>query len=99
MLLLFLVLTGCGDECEQACQTVTTELRNCIRDRDWVTTWEDLGADSRANFRQQCEETWEQDSTDLENREIQQALETCEVVNASAGSLNCEEWRALYVEW
>ncbi len=95
----FLFGSACGDECEQACNTVTTELRNCMRDEDWSTTWEDLGADGRAAFRQQCELTWQQNSIDLESRELQQALESCAAINADAGDLTCEEWRALYVEW
>ncbi len=97
--LLAVALTACGDDCELACQTVTSELRRCMRDRDWSTTWEDLGADSRVRFRQQCEDDWVRESTDLERRELQQALESCQAINDRAGGLTCEEWRALYVQW
>jgi hypothetical protein len=91
----FVVLLGgvsaCGaDACETLCYRTSLRLAACLG--SWSATWEDLGADSRAEFRSQCENDWAQTRADLEPREVNLAVE---MLNEMQG---CDELRALYLD-
>jgi len=94
---LLAALAGCGDACEQACFSVGTRLKECIN-QTWSVEWEDLGAAGPRRFRQQCVDDWQQESTDLEGRELTQALESCRQVDAEVADMKCAELRAIYVD-
>jgi hypothetical protein len=91
-------IAACGaDACETLCIRTTQRLAGCLD--QWSGTWEDLGADSRSEFRDQCENDWAQTRTDLEPREVNLAVDACdEAVDMLLELQGCDELRALYLE-
>lgn len=65
----------------------------------WTATWEDLGADSQSEFRDQCENDWARTRADLEPREVRLAVEACEEASDMLLEMQgCDELRALYLD-
>jgi hypothetical protein len=93
-----LSLTGCGaDACETLCIRTTTRLAQCLE--QWSASWEDLGADDRVGFREQCENDWARTRADLEPREVNLAVDACdEGVDLLLETQGCDELRALYLD-
>ena len=89
---------GCGaDACETLCVRTTQRLAGCLD--PWSASWEDLGADDRGSFRDQCENDWAQTRADLEPRELRLAIEACDDTVAMLQEIDgCDELRALYLE-
>ncbi len=92
-------LTACGaDACETLCFRTTQRLATCLE--QWSASWEDLGADSRSQFRRQCENHWDQTRTDpeMEPREVRLAVEECEEgVDELLELEGCDVLRAAYL--
>lgn len=98
---IFVVLlfgSGCGaDACETLCARTASRLGTCLL--TWSASWEDLGAESRIAYRNQCEEDWAETRSDLEAREVRLAVDVCESTLESLNETEgCDELRALYLE-
>ena len=93
--MLLLVLPGCTEPCETACQRTASSIGKCLR--EWSVDWADLGASSQTDFRERCQETWERNSANLEARELEEALAQCETIQEEVVTLDCDTLRALYV--
>ena len=91
-------IPACGaDACETSCYRVTLRLSRCLG--QWTATWEDLGADSQSEFRDQCENDWARTRADLEPREVRLAVEACEEASDMLLEMQgCDELRALYLD-
>ncbi len=98
MLLAALLLSCAQDPCSQACAVVSRRLNRCMENEGWSLTWQDLGATDRADFRDNCRDSWDLAQADLETRQSDAADEACEIVVADVPNLSCEELRALYVQ-
>ena len=92
---LALLLAGCTEPCETACQRTAFAIGQCIG--DWSVDWSDLGASSQTNFRERCQETWQQSAANLESRELEEAMTRCEELQADVLELDCDTLRALYI--
>jgi hypothetical protein len=90
-----LLFTGCTEPCETACQRTAFAIGRCIG--DWSADWSDLGASSKTDFRQRCQETWQRNSATLESRELEEALQQCETLQDGVLNLDCDTLRAIYV--
>ena len=86
---------GCPDACEQACASSTARLAECLD--DWSASWEDLGASSRQDFRQNCQNDWSLSSPSLESREQQPALAACQELEDELAAVSCDELEAIYL--
>ena len=91
-------VAACGaDACETLCYRSTLRLSRCLG--QWSATWEDLGADSQSEFRDQCENDWARTRADLEPREVRLAVEACEeAADMLLDIQGCDELRALYLD-
>ena len=98
MILAALLLSCAPDPCSDACRLVARQLHRCMNNDGWSLTWQDLGATSRADFRENCQDAWDLAQADLETRQSDAADEACEVVSQDVTSLSCDELRALYVQ-
>jgi hypothetical protein len=56
-----------------------------------------LGASSKTNFRERCQETWQRNAATLESRELEEALLQCETIQNEVLELDCDTLRALYM--
>ena len=65
---------------------------------DWSADWDDLGAASRQDFRESCQEDWESLRAGLETREIQSALEQCQDAATEVQDLSCDSLRAMLLD-
>ena len=93
---LLLVVSGCGtDPCRGLCLDVALALDECRE--GWGTTWEDLGAASRRDFRTTCQEDWDATRADLEARQLPAAEEECSAGKAELATMTCDDLRALYL--
>ena len=90
-----LVFTGCTEPCETACQRTAFAIGRCIG--DWSADWSDLGASSKTDFRERCQETWKRNSSSLESRELEEALLQCVILQDGVLDLDCDTLRAIYV--
>jgi hypothetical protein len=91
----FLLLGGCGDQCQQLCTQTGTRLKNC---KPASLDWADLGAKSQNDFVQQCQDQWDLTSADLTQSDHQIALEVCHDSRDVLSTLTCDEVVGLYVE-
>ncbi|MDP2317282.1 MAG: hypothetical protein Q8P41_30625 [Pseudomonadota bacterium] len=105
--LLFLILVpamaACAsDPCNALCLNVALGLDECLP--GWGLTWEEVGAESRVDWRVQCQNDWEEVRSGLEARELPAAEDQC---TDAAGDLDalqtaedagCAELRALYLD-
>ncbi len=91
-------VSACGaDACETLCIRTSQRLSRCLD--QWSATWEDLGADDQAGFREQCENDWARTRADLEPREVRLAVEACEeAVDLLIETQGCDELRVLYLD-
>ncbi len=102
LLVCVIVGTACGsDACERLCDRVGNRIGTCLS--DWPATWEDLDADSRAGFQDSCRQSWADEATDLEPRELDDALDQCsEAIDALTemrqDDTECDQLRALYLD-
>jgi hypothetical protein len=94
-LLAALGFTGCAEPCETACQRTAFAIGRCIG--DWSADWSDLGASSKTDFRERCQETWKRNAAGLESRELEEALLQCETLQDEVLDLDCDTLRAIYV--
>ncbi len=85
--------SGCGDRCDRLCVDVSRDLATCKTD---AVTWPDLGATSRIDFLQTCQDDWDALRTDLDARGVELALDVCEDSSDTLEELTCEELVALY---
>ncbi len=96
-----LLLLGCAnDECELLCGTVASRLDACIE--EWPTEWQALDSTGRAAYRRECQATWASVRSDLEPRELNDALQQCEeasvaLTRMSRSESTCDQLRALYL--
>ncbi len=97
-MLLAVLVTCSQDPCTQACAVLSRNLNQCIVNDDWSLTWQDLGATSRTDFRDNCQDDWDRAQAELETRQSDAADDACEVVVADVPRMSCQELRALYVE-
>ena len=97
LLVVCLLGSGCGaDSCENLCSWTTTRLRRCLT--SWSATWEDLGAEDAASFREQCESDWAATRADLEAREVRLTIDECEDAFDELSSMDgCDELKTLYL--
>ena len=62
----------------------------------WGYTWEDLGAESQAGYRDACNNDWDASRAVLEARQIPDAEDRCAVAADTLDALTCAELWALY---
>ncbi len=91
-----LLLLACQNDCEQACVDTSRRLNRCLA--GWSAEWEDLGSDSRSDFADQCSSEWEDAFAELEQREVEAALDQCQAAVQELRSTSCDELRALYLD-
>ena len=89
-----------GDDCESLCTQVAQRLGTCVR--EWPTGWEEVEARGFADFRNSCVNRWAEVRTDLEPRELNDALEQCEASREALSRMarsqsTCDQLRTLYV--
>ena len=105
--LLFLILVpalaGCAsDPCATLCVDVAFRLDECLP--EWGLTWEELGAESRPDWRTRCQNEWDAVRSGLEAREIPASEDQCADAGADLSGLQagadgaCDELRALYLD-
>ena len=85
--------SGCGDRCQRLCETVSFRADDC---RPESLTWADLGATSRGNFVDACEDAWDRARLDLSANDLRLALEDCALARQEVDTLSCDEMIALY---
>lgn len=98
MLVLLLALFGPGckaDHCQTLCASVARRLDACRE--EWGATWEDLGAVSRADLRQTCQDELDIERGDWPARQIPEADAQCEDAAADLAAVSCDGLRALYL--
>ena len=95
---LVLLLAACGDDCAEVCQQTTVAIAVCMADEDagWYADWADLGAESRREHREACQNSWNRTAAFLEARELEQALDMCASALDDLDGMNCNTLRALY---
>jgi hypothetical protein len=100
--LIFFLVFGCqSDNCEKLCAQTSTALRDCLD--SWPATWDDLDTSGRVAFQNTCTTQWGQNQSDLEARELEDALRQCDESITlleemdSDGSV-CDQLRAAYIE-
>ena len=93
--LLIVAGLGCSDPCRTTCLLTAQAISDCLD--EWSADWSDLGAENRAGFRQQCQNSWSQTSVDLEVRELEDALDLCENLVTDVTDTTCDELRAIYL--
>ena len=95
------LLSGCAnDECELLCTTVASRLDACIE--EWPSEWQAHDSTGRAAYRRECQATWASVRSDLEPRELNDALQQCEeasvaLTRMSRSESTCDQLRALYL--
>ncbi|MCA9490884.1 MAG: hypothetical protein KC621_13240 [Myxococcales bacterium] len=87
------VVAGCGDRCENLCTSVGLELGTC---KPQSLTWNDLGARSRSDFVNQCQQQWGRERIDLSASDLRLALAACKDTQRELDTLTCDEVLALY---
>jgi hypothetical protein len=91
---------GCKpDRCEALCTRTSNRLGECLQ--SYSASWEDLDADSKADFDTQCQNLWRQERAELEPRELEDALNQCDEAMDALFELNasgevCDQLRAIY---
>ena len=91
-----MALSGCRNDCDQACAIARQSIGRCLG--EWSAEWEDLDATDGADWRDQCRSDWNRVSSNLESRELTEALEACQLVVDETPQLSCDELRAIYLE-
>ncbi|NOY27068.1 MAG: hypothetical protein GXP62_14460 [Oligoflexia bacterium] len=95
-------LSGCGsDACQRLCDHTGSRLEACLA--TWPATWADLDATSKVDFQGSCQSEWSQVRSDLEPRQLDDALKQCEETLADLTALRqqgtaCDYLRALYID-
>lgn len=70
---------------------------------DWGVTWRDLGYTSRTSFQESCESNWNQQSAEMEPRQVEVAQDSCDATEellttpGSDPTINCDILRVLYL--
>jgi hypothetical protein len=96
------MLAGCGaDPCERLCDRMGNRLGTCLE--SWPATWEDLDATSKLEFQLACRQDWDQVRADLEPRQLDDALEQCELALDELAAMRqdgsvCDQLRAIYLD-
>ena len=80
------------DDCEATCRVVARELEECLEPAEWTP----LGAEDSSDWRNLCQDDWEDMRRDLSDLERDQALESCAAMLALARGATCEELANLY---
>ncbi len=97
---LVLLLGGCQpDHCDQLCQQMSTELARCLDEWE-AADWDELDAESQTTWRSGCQNRWSEVRSELESRELEDALEQCgETLTAvdDMGAYTCDQLRAIYI--
>ena len=100
--MLGLCQAACGaDDCERLCTRSSNRLGDCLA--QWPAQWDDLDAESRAAFEASCRQGWADQRTELEPRELEDALAQCEEALDHLAEIRqdgtvCDELRALYLD-
>ena len=95
------MLTGCAaDDCERLCDRLSQRFADCID--EWPTGWEELDARGENAFRTACRNRWAGVRSDLEPRELNDALDQCTesdeaLSRMGRSSTTCDQLRALYL--
>jgi hypothetical protein len=87
------LLVGCGDRCQNLCRSVAERVQTC---RPESITWADLGATSRSDFVNSCDNAWDRTRLGLTANDLRLALEDCQAANQEVDTLSCDEVIALY---
>ncbi len=90
------VLAGCSsDPCASLCVELAREVDACHA--AWGTTWDDLGASTRAAWRATCQDDWAIVRADMEPRQVSAAEDACATTSDALAEQGCDELRAVYV--
>ena len=95
------LLGGCQtDACDNLCQRLARRLGSCME--QWPVGFDELDADGRVGFQQECQRQWSQVRSNLEPREFDDALDQCDQGLESLERMrleesSCDELRALYL--
>lgn len=95
MLFLMFALACSTDPCTSLCANVAKRLDGCRG--EWGATWEDLGAVSRADLRQTCQDEWDITRGEIPTRQIPEAQDACDAATSDLANASCDELRALYL--
>ena len=96
------LMAGCQtDHCEALCTQTSFALRRCLD--EWPITWNDLDANGRNAFQNACSTRWDQTTSELEARELEDALEQCNetselLVEMRQDGTLCDQLRAIYIQ-
>ena len=87
--------TGClfNDRCESLCGDISFRLEECMTA---AMSWEDLGARSRSEWASACRRDWEASTSELSSRDLELALNVCQLTSEELMDWSCEEVLALY---
>lgn len=87
---------GCAsDPCKALCANVAKRLDGCRE--DWGASWEDLGAVSKADLRQTCQDEWGITRGAIPSRQIPEAEAACDAATDDLANASCDELRVLYL--
>jgi len=89
--------SGCqSDDCLQLCTDISRRMNVC--QSSWNTDWQYLDASTATAFEKVCQDSWSQQTTDMEWRERVEAEEECEAVSAQlvSGEIECIDLQLLY---
>ena len=99
--LFFLSLFGCQtDHCEDLCSQTSFALRDCLQ--EWPADWFDLDTTNRTTFQNACSTRWDRVQSDLEARELEDALQQCResvvfLQELEEEDMVCDHLRAIYL--
>ena len=95
LLSVLVLLPACAsDPCRSLCSDLTSTMAGCLD--DWGYTWEDLGADSRSQYKASCLADWETTRANLETRQVSDAEDRCQTSVDTLGTLDCATLYELY---
>ena len=90
------------DRCSTLCGELSNSLNQCLP--AWGLTWEELGAESRVDWRLRCQNEWDEVRSGLEVRELTASQDQCLDASTELRTLTaaedgaCHELRALYLD-
>lgn len=103
LLIVVPAMAACAsDRCSTLCVEVGSALDECLP--EWGLTWEELGAESRADWRVRCQDEWDEVRSGLEARELPASQDQCIAGSDELAALRaaedgaCDELRALYLD-
>ncbi len=89
--------SGCqSDDCLQLCTDISRRVNLC--QASWNTDWQYLDASTATAFEEVCQNSWSQQTIDMEWRERVEAEEECQAVSTQLvnGEIECVDLQLLY---